>query len=138
MALGRRSPWLPKKIARFRFPRWFILQLLQNLGKVTRVVEKIARPRLLGLAESPHIWRLNGSCICWLALLLISPVPFTNPIPAVGILLLAVATLEADGLLMCIGYAVTALITLFFGFIVYALWQAPSLIPNIFGSLGQN
>lgn len=133
MALGRRSPWLPKKIARFRFPRWFILQLLQNLRKVTRVVEKIARPRLLGLAESPHVWRLNGSCICWLALLLISPVPFTNPIPAVGILLLAVATLEADGLLMCIGYAATALITLFFGFIIYALWQAPSLIPDIFG-----
>lgn len=133
MAMGRRSPWLPKRIARFQFPRWFILQLLQNLQKVTRVLEKIARPRLLKLAQSPQTWRLNGVCISWLALLLISPVPFTNPIPAVGILLLAVATLEADGLLMCIGYAVTVLITLFFGFIIYALWQAPSLIPDIFG-----
>lgn len=132
MAMGRRSPWLPKKIARFQFPRWFVLRLLQNLKKVTWVLEKIARPRLLKLAESPQLWRLNGACIAWLTVLLILPLPFTNPIPTVGILLLAVATLEADGLLMCISYLLTALITLFFGFIVYALWQAPSLLPNMF------
>ena len=132
MALGKRSPWLPEKIAQFKFPSWFILQLLQNLKRVTGVLEKIARPRLLRLAESPQVWRLNGVCIAWLTLLLISPIPFTNPIPTVGILLLAAATLEADGLLMCISYAVTALITLLFGFIIYALWQAPSLLPNIF------
>jgi len=65
---------------------------------------------------------LNGVCIAWLTLLLISPIPFTNPIPTVGILLLTVATLETDGLLMCISYGVTVF-TLFFGFIVYALWQ---------------
>jgi len=132
MALGKRSPWLPKQIASFKFPNWFVLRLLQNLKRVTRILEKIARPRLVKLAQSRRIWRLNGICIAWLTVLLISPIPFTNPIPTVGILLLAVATLEADGLLMCISYVVTILITLFFGFIFYALWQAPSLLPNIF------
>lgn len=132
MALGRRSPWLPKKIAKFKFPRWFVQQLLQKLKRVTRVLEKIARPRLLKLAQSHVSWRLNGVCIAWLTILLILPIPFTNPIPTVGILLLAVATLEADGLLMCIGYVVTALITLLFGFIGYALWQAPNLLPALF------
>ena len=132
MALGKRSPWLPKQIASFKFPNWFVLRLLQNLKRVTRILEKIARPRLVKLAQSRRIWRLNGMCIAWLTVLLISPIPFTNPIPTVGILLLAVATLEADGLLMCISYVVTILITLFFGFIFYAFWQAPSLLPNIF------
>jgi len=132
MALGRRSPWLPQKIARFRFPRWFVLQLLQNLKRVTRVLEKIARPRLLKLAENPQIWRLNGICISWLALLLLSPIPFTNPIPTVGILLLAVAILETDGLLMCISYLITALITVLFGCIIYAIWQASNLLPALF------
>jgi len=131
MALGRRSPWLPRRIARFQFPHWFVLQLLQNLKRVTRVIEKIARPRLTRLATSHQVWRLNGVCIAWLTLLLISPIPFTNPIPTVGILLLAVATLEADGLLMCVGYVATILITLLFAFIIYALWQAPSLIDYI-------
>jgi len=132
MALGRRSPWLPKKVASFKFPHWFVLRLLQNLKRVTRILEKIARPRFVKLAQSRSIWRLNGICIAWLTLLLISPIPFTNPIPTVGILLLAVATLEADGLLMCISYVLTILITMFFGFIGYAIWQAPSLLPNIF------
>ena len=92
MVLGRRSPWLPKRIARFKFPRWFVLQLLQNLRRVTRLVEKITRPRLSHIAKSHYAWRLNGVCIAWLSVLLISPIPFTNPIPTVGILLLAIAT----------------------------------------------
>jgi hypothetical protein len=132
MALGRRSPWLPKKIAQFKFPRWFALQLLQNLKRVTRLLEKIVRPRLLGIAESHYVWRLNGLCISWLALLLISPVPMTNPIPTVGILLLAVANLEADGLLMCISYLFTILITLLFGFIIYAIWHGSTMLPELF------
>ncbi|MBW4562022.1 MAG: exopolysaccharide biosynthesis protein [Mojavia pulchra JT2-VF2] len=132
MGLGRRSPWLPKKIANYKFPRRFAHILLHNLRRVTKVLEKIARPRLGKIANSSWAWRLNGFCISWLTVLLISPIPFTNPIPTIGILLLAVATVESDGLLMCISYIVTILITLLFGFIGYALWSAPSLLPSIF------
>ncbi len=132
MVLGRREPWLPKKIANYKFPRSFAQILLQNLRRVTRVLEKITRPRLVKIAENPLTWRLNGLCISWLAVLLISPVPLTNPIPTVGILLLAVASIESDGLLMCVSYVFTALTTLLFGFIAYAVWMAPSLLPAIF------
>lgn len=132
MVLGRRSPWLPKKIANYQFPSSFAQVLLQNLRRVTKIIEKIARPRWEKVANHPLIWRFNGLCISWLTILLISPVPFTNPIPTVGILLLAIATIEADGLLMCISYVATVLITLIFGFIGYALWLAPNLLPAIF------
>lgn len=132
MILGRRSPWLPKRIARYKFPLPFAQFLLQNLQRVTRVSEKIARPRLTKIAHNPLIWRINGFCISWLTLLLMLPVPFTNPIPTIGILLLAVATIESDGLLICISYGITILITLLFGFIGYAVWLAPSWLPSIF------
>ncbi|MBD2629071.1 exopolysaccharide biosynthesis protein [Trichormus variabilis] len=132
MVLGRRSPWLPKKIANYQFPRAFAQIILNNLHRVTRVLEKIARPRLARIANNHWTWQLNGLCISWLTLLLILPIPFTNPIPTVAILLLAVATIESDGLLMCISYVFTALITLLFGFIGYALWLAPNLLPAIF------
>lgn len=134
MVLGRKTPWLPKKIANYQFPNAFAQIILQNLRRVTRILEKIARPRFQKLANHPWIWRFNGLCISWLTILLISPVPFTNPIPTVGILLLAVATIESDGLLMCISYVVTLLITLLFGFIGYAFWLAPNLLPSIFKS----
>jgi hypothetical protein len=132
MVLGRRSPWLPRRIARYKFPRSFAQLLLQNLQRLTKILEKIARPRLKKIANNPLTWRINGLCISWLAILLISPIPFTNPIPTVGILLLAVATIEADGLLICISYVITALITVLFGLIGYAFWLAPSLLPSIF------
>lgn len=132
MGMGRRSPWLPKKIAKFKFPRSFSLQLLQNVKRVTGWLEKIVRPRWLAVAENSYVWRANGICIAWLAILLMLPVPFTNPLPATGILLLAVATLEADGLLMCLGYGLTLINTLLFAFIGYALWQAPNWLPSFF------
>ncbi|HBB30472.1 MAG TPA: exopolysaccharide biosynthesis protein [Cyanobacteria bacterium UBA8803] len=125
MAVGRRSLWLPRQVARFRFPQWFIRQLLSNLKRVTRILEKLVCPRWPQVAENPKIWRWNGFCIAWLALLLMLPIPFTNPIPTIAILVLAIATLEEDGLLMCVGYGMTAVITLFFGAIAHAILLAP-------------
>lgn len=130
MALGRKSPWLPKRIARFKFSSNLSQQLLKNIGRLTVCLEKIVRPRWQSVANHAYTWRSNGFCIAWLSVLLMSPIPFTNPLPAIAILILTVATLEADGLLMCIGYLLTLVNTIFFGFIVYALWQAPSLLPN--------
>jgi hypothetical protein len=127
MAFGRHEPWLPRKIAHFKFPRGFSLTLLKQLKGLTRLLEKITRPRLLRVANNRYIWRINGLCMAWLAVLLMLPVPLTNFLPSSGILLLAVATLEADGLLMCVGYVWTVLVTLLFAFIGYALWQAHQL-----------
>ncbi|TAE54019.1 MAG: exopolysaccharide biosynthesis protein [Nostocales cyanobacterium] len=128
MLLGRRSPWLPRKIATYKFPRSFAEIILNNLRKVTKLLEKIARPRLTHIASHKLTWRFNGLCISWLTLLLISPVPFTNPLPTVGILLFAVASLESDGLLMCACYVLTLLITLIFAAIGYTIWLAPTLL----------
>lgn len=135
MALGRRSPWLPRRIAHYRFPRRFVLQVLKNVQRSTRLLERIARPRWTRLATSPHIWQLNGLCISWLALLLISPIPFTNPIPTIGILLFVIATLETDGLLMCIGYGLTILITLLFGLAILLIWESPALLQQWLNSI---
>jgi hypothetical protein len=132
MALGRTSPWLPSSVARFQFPRALSQQLLKNVRRILILLEKIMRPRWQPIANNPYTWKINGFCIAWLSILLMLPIPFTNPLPASAILLLTVATIEADGLLMCIGYFLTLANTTFFLFIGYALWQAPSLLPNIF------
>lgn len=132
MALGRKSPWLPQKISQFKFPQSLSQQLLKNVRRVIVWLEKIVRPRWRQVANNPYTQRTNGFCIAWLSILLMSPIPFTNPLPATTILLLVVATLETDGLLMCIGYFLTLVNTIFFAFISYALWQAPQLLPNFF------
>lgn len=134
MALGRRTPWLPKKIASVKFPDWFAKTLLQNLQRITKILEKITRPRLERIAENKITWRINGLCLTWLAVLLMSPYPpATNPIPAVGMLILAVATIESDGILMCVGYVATVLNTVFFAAAFYLTYiGATEFLPSIF------
>ncbi|MBD2041742.1 exopolysaccharide biosynthesis protein [Microcoleus sp. FACHB-672] len=132
MALGRRTPWLPKKVAQFQFPHAFVLLLLKNLKKITRILEKLTKRRLPRIADNPRVWQINGICIAWLTLLLMLPIPFTNPIPTIGILLFVVATLESDGLLICISYILTLLITFLFAFIIYTLWHTPGFLQNLF------
>lgn len=132
MALGRRCPWLPQTIAQFEFPRSLSQQLLKNTRRLLVWLEKVVRPRWKRVANHSYTWRVNGCCIAWLSILLMLPIPFTNPLPAIAILFLAVAYIEADGLLMCIGYLLTLFNTIFFGFMGYALWQASDLLPNLF------
>jgi hypothetical protein len=123
MAWGRRSPWLPRRVAKAEFPKKMARQILNNIHRVTRLFEKIAQPRWPQVADHPHIWQINGLCIAWLTFLLMTPVPFTNPIPTIGILCFVVATLESDGLLVCVSYGITAAITAFFGVLTYLSWQ---------------
>lgn len=112
MLLGFHRPWLPRKVANFTFPSKIAQKLLNPVKKLTCILEKFTRPRFPKIANNHYIWRFNGFCIGWLTLILILPIPFTNPFPAIGILLLSVAMLEADGLLMAIVYIWTVLLTL--------------------------
>ncbi|MBE9029410.1 exopolysaccharide biosynthesis protein [filamentous cyanobacterium LEGE 11480] len=124
MAMGRKFPWLPQKLKQMPFPKALSVALLQNIHRITSLFERITRTRLRTIARHPFIWRINGLVITWLAILLIAPIPFTNPIPTIGILLLVVAMLEADGLLMCFAYGLAAVITFACFSIAYMVWQS--------------
>ena len=52
MALGRKSPWLPQKVAQFKFPRSLSLKLLKNIGHLAVGLEKIVRPRWQKVASN--------------------------------------------------------------------------------------
>lgn len=61
-----------------------------------------------------------------------TPVPLTNPIPTVGILLLAISMIEMDGLLLLLGYFVVGLNTALFGAVGYLLLRSPDMLSNWF------
>ncbi|MEM7761504.1 MAG: exopolysaccharide biosynthesis protein [Cyanobacteria bacterium P01_A01_bin.40] len=134
MAVGRKSPWLPKPVAQFKFSRSLSQQIFRRLRRIVVWLEKVVRPRWQKTSINSYTKRINALCIAWLSILLMSPIPFTNPPPAIAILLLVIADLEADGLLMWIGYLLTLIDTILFIFITYALWQAPQLLPEFFVS----
>lgn len=133
MLLGRRSPWLPARIARYEFPKGLVRPLLRVLQGMSGILEQLLRPRLQRITRHPYFWRLNGLCIAWLAFLLMLPIPFTNPIPTLVIILIAIATLESDGFLLCLAYGLAIVVTGLFISLGYGLLHLPELIQGVAG-----
>ena len=123
MLIGLRSPWLPRAIAR-RGPRRSTLH--RFVGKLQRPLawlDSLLKPRL-SLAIEPLPARIfSGLLLLVLGLLLSLPIPFTNYVFGVLMLLFVFALLERDGALMLVAWACGAIFIVVFGFISENLVQ---------------
>jgi hypothetical protein len=116
LALGAK-PWLPRRLLNTRLPPKIFARVFAVTRKIILGFERLLRPRLLWVTGSPRREQLHGVpiVICASMLLLPLPVPFSNVVPAWGIMLIAGGLLERDGAFILAGY-VAALFTLaFFG-----------------------
>jgi len=125
LANGKHEPYLPPFIARFELSPAFSQTVLKNLGRLLHPVERLARTRLLNVSYNGSLRRFSGLCMAWCAVLMALPlpIPFTNLIPAYTILFFAIGLLELDGLLFLMGFAMTALTTVFFFSIGSLIWS---------------
>ena len=107
LSLGQR-PLLSKNLQRRELPAGFIGRLFGVAGKVLHFLEKVLRPRVTFLTDTPLLAQLHAvlMLLAAVALLLLLPIPFTNSFPAWTILLLAAGLLERDGVFILGGYAV--------------------------------
>jgi hypothetical protein len=124
LSLGQR-PWLSMKLQRKELPAGFISKLFGVAEKVLRLLEKMLRPRLTFLTDTPLLVQMHAvlMLLAALALLLPLPIPFTNSFPAWTILLLAAGLLERDGGFILTGYLVFAAGVLYFVFLGEATAQ---------------
>lgn len=100
--LPSRMRALPIPTGTFRLAARYLTPTLLRL-------ETISRPRLPGLAQADTA---IGIACSLLAVILLLPVPFLNFAPAVILSLIAWGMIQRDGLLIGIGLAGTALLTL--------------------------
>lgn len=109
MALGQR-PWLPMKIQRLDIPPGFFPKVIALAAKIIRAMERFLRPRWLVLTESGVILQLHAVAMVMAAsiLLLPLPIPFSNGLPAWGIIFFAGGLLERDGVFIVFGYLMLA------------------------------
>lgn len=100
MMMAREAPILPRIVAGRMFPIHRIAQLIERVSPVIAALERIIRPRW----HTPFMVtkRIVGAIVLMLAVTLFLPVPLTNIIPGVLIMLIAVAYLEKDGILLSI------------------------------------
>jgi hypothetical protein len=128
MVSGAKTPWLPKFIAAHAFAKSDLERSIERGIPIMHFVEKLCRPRLLfltgGFGE-----RLLGFIVFALALVIAAPGPGTNFLPGIATAFMAIAIINRDGLLVLIGWAVSA-----FALYVAALalaWIVTDVIPSL-------
>ena len=107
MMLARRTPWLPGLIARRPLPTRRIAKLMTRALPVMRWLEWLVQPRWP--APFRMTKRAVGAAILLLGLTLAGPVPFSQIVPALAIVLIAIAYLEEDGLMLSISLGIAAI-----------------------------
>lgn len=109
------KPWLPARLLDTRLPPATFAKVFAVTRKIIVGFERLLRPRLLGVTASGRLLQLHALpiVICALLLLLPLPVPFSNAIPAWGIMLISGGLLERDGVFIIAGH-ITALLAMAF------------------------
>ncbi|NDC79940.1 MAG: exopolysaccharide biosynthesis protein [Verrucomicrobia bacterium] len=111
------APWLPGWLLVRKISPSTTEGLLEGLRKLAVPAEKILHPRLSILCRNIFLLRMHGLLVAFLAILLALPlpIPFSNLLAAIPILLVALALLEDDGFFMIAGYLAAVPCILFFG-----------------------
>jgi hypothetical protein len=113
------QPWLPGKVARYKLSQERLREILVRSEHWVTRLENLTRPRLSWLTQG-LMGRLTGGWLALAAALLMLPlalIPFSNTLPALAIMFLAVGAVEGDGLCLLIGLGFIVLSTVYFGLI---------------------
>ena len=100
LLVGLRKPWLPAFIARHGPHRHSVSRFRDLLSPWLARLERVVRPRASGMLDHRLASAVTGLLLILLGLLLSLPIPFTNFLFGVLLLLFSLALLERDGVLM--------------------------------------
>ena len=112
---GLQQPWLPGFIARRGPRRSTTARFMRRIGGLLRWLDKLLKPRLPLLVKPLPARMLSGILLICTGLLLALPIPFTNYLFAVILLLFALALIEHDGLLMTLCWIAATICIVLFG-----------------------
>jgi hypothetical protein len=112
-----RKPWLPGFLARRGPYRRSMVRFRDRMARWLGWLEKVVRPRMEGVLDHPIASAFTGLLLVLLGLLLALPIPFTNYVFGVLLLLFVFALLERDGVLMLVAWLAGAVAVVIFGFV---------------------
>jgi hypothetical protein len=102
MILGYSSPKLPKRFSDLSVKRTILARLVQKSSPYIRKVERFLKPRLMFMT-SPNAERVIGVFTLIFSLLVLMPLPLSNFIPGLGVLVISFGLLGKDGLVVLLG-----------------------------------
>lgn len=132
-----RVPWLPARLMNRTIERVHLLPALEKGAALFTRLDKVVSPRILALTHGATINRMNGLLLVLGAILLMAPfglIPFSNTIPALAILFLAVGMLQRDGIFVLLGYLALIGTIVYFGALIGAAILAGQGLSSLLGS----
>ncbi len=121
MLFGLRQPWFPKRW-RERAISPKVVNALQTRGvALLRKIEKVSHPRGRRFVRNGLILKISAVAVIGLAIVLSSPMPFMNTLPATGVLLIGVGLANRDIYFLGAGWLVGVAVSLIVALGVEAL-----------------
>jgi hypothetical protein len=129
MAVGKRRPWVPRRLRERGVDREKALERFNKARPWAEKVERFIHPRLTFLSKWPVEILVGGACsILALAVIPLGFVPFANMIPGLAFCCFGVALIGRDGLLMIFAFVFSAAAI---GLAIWAL-QDTGMIQPVF------
>jgi hypothetical protein len=100
--IGRRLPWLPARLAARRVATGSLQSLSQRAAPWLMRIEAVSRPRLAALTHRP-LDQLVGLALVVFSASILVPLPGTNTVPGVAVVIVAMGLLQRDGLMVILG-----------------------------------
>lgn len=117
LLLTMREPWLPGFLAKRGPHRQALQRFDQRIAPMLRRLERLVRPRLTWMLDARLASVVTGLLLLCLGLLLSLPIPLTNYLFGMLMLIFALALLERDGVLMLVAWIGGAATLVTFGFL---------------------
>ncbi|MCS6922923.1 MAG: exopolysaccharide biosynthesis protein [Fimbriimonadales bacterium] len=133
MLLGWRQPWFPRRW-RQKILSPSVVQALQTRGvALLRKIEKVSHPRGRRFTRNGLILRLSALVVIGLALVLSSPMPFMNTLPAFGVLLIGIGLANHDVYFLGAGWLIGLVVMLITALGIDVLVRLASALRQLVG-----
>ena len=99
---GRTSPWLPERLGAREVTRVGLQSLADRARPWLEKIEAISRPRLSALTRAP-LDRVVGIALVVFSASILVPLPGTNTVPGIAVVIVAMGLLQRDGILVLAG-----------------------------------
>lgn len=128
MILAHESPAFPPMITSRRFSTRRLVGLVDRIVPVLRRLETVIHPRWKTPFEATT--RVVGLVVLALTSVFFVPIPLSNIVPAVTIMLIALAYLEEDGVLLALSLLAAAIVLLVTAFTIWQSVRAVHLMAS--------
>lgn len=108
MLKGNQRPWVPRRLREWVLPQNTVRALRGRGVPLIRAAERFSRPRKVWLDDRVAV-RVVGIIVFLMGVILLSPLPLLNTLPAMSVMLIGMGMLNRDVAFMAAGVAVGGL-----------------------------